>query len=163
MNTSGEATVGRESPWFAGWNLDNRVVNKKILLKKNPGKGCVLVFFATWCEPCKKGLSVLEANLSRLRQANLVPVLVAYRQDAGEVRPWAARNGLKTVHIILDRFGKASLAFGAAVMKGESESASLPRTVVLDPIGRVRAIFGQEGDDYMDRILAAAIDTTARR
>ncbi len=152
---SGGATVGAPAPWFSGWTLEDRVQNRDRLLK-GARSGLVVVLFATWCKPCVEGLERLKAGRARLREAGLDTVLVAYREEAATVAAWLGGRGMAKGAVLVDRFGVATRALGGARATKEGEIAQLPRTLVLSKDGTVRAVFGREGPDYLERILEAA-------
>ncbi len=154
LEKSGPLVVGTEAPWFSGWTPDDQVINRDRLLKAAPN-GVALVVFATWCAPCVEGLKRLAAGRDALEAAGVRPVLVAYREEAEVVTPWLAARGWKDTTVLIDRFGVAATALGVVTQSKEGERARLPRTVVVSGDGTVRAIFGREGDDYVERIVAA--------
>lgn len=160
LSTSGPACVGKKAPWFAGWTPENRVTNlRKVTdrLKAKNKKAAVLVFFGTWCKPCEAGLKKLKSELARLDAADAELVFVAYLMGdpADEVAPWLAARGFGGHTLIIDKFGEVSRAFGGEIKTRNGSSAELPKTVVLDQSGIVRAIFGREGPDYVDRLVQA--------
>lgn len=155
LTEAGPARVGALVPWFAGWTPDDQILNRsKVLAEQPPGtRAVVVVVFATWCQPCAVGLEVLAGAREKLAAHGITLLLVAWRQEADVVQPWLRARGLDPkTPLILDRFGRAAAALGAEV----ADKATLPRTVVLGPDGTVRAIFGAEGPDYLDRIVALA-------
>lgn len=151
---SGQAVVGETVPWFSGWTPNDKIVNRTGLLGQE-ARGHALVFFATWCAPCEVGLEQLVRARERLAAAKLRIVLVAYRQEASLVGPWLRHRGFGSAPVLLDRFGKIALTFGAAQVRKGGETSSLPRTILFDRTGRVRAIVGREGADYVDRLIGA--------
>lgn len=156
LDHSGEARVGSPAPWFAGWTLDNRILNRRHLLGAKGVEATVLVFFATWCKPCEAGLSALRDARPRLDAAGVRIVLVDLREEAAAVRPWLAARKLDGFDIVLDRFGKAAQTFGASSIEGGVERTQLPRTISMDASGVVRLIVGREGPDFVDAVLASA-------
>ena len=155
LERSGKLVVGEAAPWFSGWTPDDRVVNRDRLLAGTKG-GLALVVFATWCAPCVKDLERLATGRAQLDAAGVQTVLVAYREEAEVITPWLAERGWGGSTVLIDRFGVAAAALGAVARSKEGEKARLPRTVVLAADGTVRAIFGREGDDYVDRIVEAS-------
>lgn len=152
---SGPVQVGKQVPWFSGWTPDNRVLNRTRLLKDADARAFVLVLFARWCKPCERGLKMIAKRRADLKNAGIRLVLVGYQEDPAKVMPWLKARGLQGERLLIDRFGVATAALGG-VQKTESEqTATLPRTVVMTREGKVVAIFGKEGPDYVDRILAA--------
>jgi peroxiredoxin len=158
--------VGQPAPWLAGWsaNDSNEVINlQKILdeLKRRDGRGVAVVFCATWCSHCRPGLAHLRAALPRLRAAGLDLVFVAYlEQDEPPdgVAPWLEAQGLGGHRLIIDKYGRISSAYGVEARSDDKIVVTLPRTVVLDQAGVVRAILEREGEDYVMRILSSVAD-----
>lgn len=149
----GAIAVGEPAPWFAGWTLEDVVLNRTRLLASTPApRAHALVFFATWCRPCLKGLSAIAAARPALSAAGVQVVLVDFREEAATVRPFLKARGLEGVAVIVDKFGAVAQAFGAS----DGKTARLPRTVVIDAKGVVRGIFAAEGDDYVERLINAA-------
>ncbi|MGK0361403.1 MAG: peroxiredoxin [Bradymonadia bacterium] len=148
----GGIEVGKPAPWFAGWTLDDRVLNRTRLLATTPtARVHALVFFATWCRPCLKGLTGIAAARARLDAAGVRVVLVDFREDAEAVKPFLKAHGLQGLPVIVDKFGAVAQAFGAS----DGKTARLPRTVLLDAQGVVRGILAAEGADYVERLIKA--------
>ncbi|MEZ4471686.1 MAG: TlpA disulfide reductase family protein [bacterium] len=150
--------VGAPVPWFAGWTADDQVLNRtRLLAQAAPGtRGFVIVVFATWCVPCAAGLERLAGAHDRLDAAGLKLVLMAHREEPAAVQPWLAARGHGATSVIFDRFGRASASLGAE----RDQRVTLPRTLVLDASGTVRAVLGAEGPDYLDRIVGALASPT---
>lgn len=161
LDRLGPVAVGAPAPWFAGWTLDDTVINRTRVVDKaaKTQRGVALVFFATWCKPCVRGLDALAAARARLDAAGVTLLLVDFREEAATVRPFLAARGLGDAAVLLDKFGRAATAFGVS----DGRSARLPRTVVLDAQGVVRGIFAAEGPDYVERVLGALGPTQPAR
>jgi peroxiredoxin len=153
LQNAGQATVGRQVPWFSGWDTGNRVVNLTGLLQEGHA-GCLMILFATYCKPCEEGLRRLVGELPRLRDRGVKVILLDYREDAETVIPWLKKKGFPFDTVLLDPFGRLALTFGALEMVGREEKVSLPRSLVWDRAGIVRGIFGKEGEDYLARVLS---------
>lgn len=153
LTEMGPVKLGQAAPWFAGWSLDDTVLNRTRLLKRKAPqtKGFALVFFATWCAPCVKGLEALAKARPQLKAAGVELLVVDFREDAEVVRTFLAARGLTGARVLLDKFGRTAVAFGAS----DGKTARLPRTVVLDAEGVIRGLFAAEGPDYVARIIAA--------
>lgn len=183
LAAAGTSAPGKPLGWFAGWTLDGRVFNRTALLTAKGAatpaaiadahaaiapasagpaapRGHALVFFATWCKPCEAGLRELAAAQPRWTAAGLDVVLVAVGEDAATVTPWlAARPELapltSAATVLPDRFGVVGRDL-AGIGADAAVRSSLPRTVVTDAAGVVRAVLGAEGEDYVAVVLAAA-------
>jgi thiol-disulfide isomerase/thioredoxin len=88
-----------------------------------------LVFFATWCPPCREELPRLQEVDARWRDAGyrLVVIAVAARQSAGRVREFTTEHRVPG-ETLFDARGEAEGAFGAD---------ALPLHVLLDASGNV--------------------------
>jgi thiol-disulfide isomerase/thioredoxin len=149
LSRSGEASVSEAAPWLSGWTTKEQVWSLKRALADSMTTRVALVFFATWCPPCREGIARLTAHASELRAAGVGVVLVDFKEDARKVQRFVGAS--PAFPVVLDRFGmteKTYLRIGDGPVR-------LPRTVVIGRDGAVRAIFGSEGKDYVDRILAA--------
>ncbi|MFC1889190.1 peroxiredoxin family protein [Thermodesulfobacteriota bacterium] len=148
LRKSGEAVVGKPAPWFSGWTGENKVVNLNKLLADPDAKCVALAFFATHCKPCRKGLEMLRDSESRLRKAGIKVVLVDFAEKEDKASAYVKELRLPFM-LVLDTYGK---------MKGtylNGNKPELPRTVLIGKDGSVRAIFGEEGEDYINRIVMA--------
>lgn len=153
IRRSGDAEVGKDAPWFAAWTPGNAVINTKILLKDDATKRIAYVFFATYCEPCRYGLNFVKQNKVRLEAAGVRVVLVDYMEDAGEVKPYLEKMGLKGFIVALDKFGQNGRKFGIEKKTKNDVSAALPRTFIVGGDGRLKKIIGAEGEDYVEQLI----------
>jgi peroxiredoxin len=158
LYASGSAKVGSAAPSFGGWDLAQHKVLTLDGLRRTPFlQPLLLTFGASWCKPCAEGLPRLKALAVKHPEVRLV--LVAVENDAGQAQKFAARVGIDGP-AVLDRFEQIARAYGVA---GE-EKTQLPRTFLIDAAGRIRAIYGAEGDDFEKAIEAdlEAAKTLAR-
>jgi peroxiredoxin len=151
----GKNQVGGDLPWFAAEIVDGSVLNrKKVLarLKANKQKGVVLVFFATWCAPCKIGIMELVNHSQRLDSAGVTLLLVDYNEDGAGAEAFLEKLGASKYSVLPDRYGEIGKLFG--VVNPES-GGGLPKTFVAGSDGKILAIFSIEGYDYVERIIHA--------
>jgi thiol-disulfide isomerase/thioredoxin len=96
------------------------------VLTKHRGRVVFLDFWASWCEPCKISLPLVEKFARAHPEVDVVPV------DVGEPRAvvaaYAKAHGMQ--HVALD---PRSLSQGFFQIEG------FPTMVVVDPQGRIRA------------------------
>jgi thiol-disulfide isomerase/thioredoxin len=96
------------------------------VLTQHRGRVVFLDFFASWCEPCKVSLPIVERFARAHPEVDVIPV------DEGEPRAVAAAfaraKGLRDVAL-----DPHLLAGGYFQIEG------LPTMVVIDPQGRIRA------------------------
>lgn len=149
LSHSGEAAVFEAAPWLSGWTIDEQVWNLKRAFADSLTTRVALVFFATWCPPCREGIARLTARASELRAAGVGVVLVDFKEDARKVERFV--GAAPAFPVVLDRFGTTEKTY---LCSGD-EPVMLPRTVIVGRDGVVQAIFGAEGGDYVDRVLAA--------
>ena len=157
LDKMGPVVPGAEAPWLAGWKTDGKPTNIALQLKGR--KALAVVFFATWCKPCRKGLKLLADNRARLDESGIGVLLVDLMEEREAVAAYMSRMKLAHWPVIIDSTGQIFKDYGivaTAAAKDGAGSASLPRTVVVDSSRKVLALFGEEGSDYVDAILAAA-------
>jgi len=99
---------------------------KPFSLAAHHGRIVFLDFFASWCEPCRISLPLVEGFARAHPEADVVPV------DVGEAPSAAARfsRELGLHRVALDRDKLAAAWFGVI---------GFPTMVVIDPRSRVRA------------------------
>jgi hypothetical protein len=145
----GEAVVGDLAPWLAGWTLDEEEFNIRKPFEDPKVQRLALVFFAEWCIQCRVGISQLAAEAGRIDSNGVYVALVDVR-DA----PKRARRFLRGLQIpfpvVLDRTGTSEKAY----LGEKNGKYFLPRTAIISREGHVEAIFGREGDDFVDRVIA---------
>lgn len=90
------------------------------------GRVLFLDFYASWCEPCKLELPLVESWARKHPEASVVPVDVA--EPRAVARAFARRYGLRNVAV--DPRGDAAGIF---------QLGGFPTIVVIDPAGRIRA------------------------
>ena len=148
FQTSGQAVVGAAAPWFSGWTVDEQVFNLKKAWADPTTERVALVFWATWCAPCREGMKRLCAAKAKLDAAGVKIVLVNVGEPAEKVRKFLKRNPMK-FPVVVDPYGRAKKPF---LGNGDGLGA-LPRTVVIGRDGKVIRIIGEEGPDYVEQIV----------
>ena len=162
LSSSGQARVGETSPWFAGFLAGGgqRVVNPTLLasqLDKENNHALAILFFGTWCKPCEAGLRRLAAEREALRRAGVSLLLVALVEDGESldgVATWVTARGLGDVPLVIDRFAQIARPFGAESVESGRVKRELPLTAVLGADGKIKALFGAEGADFVLRLTA---------
>lgn len=148
LQSAGAALVGEEAPWIAGWTLDGDVWNLRLAFSDTTTDRVAIVFFASWCAPCRHGLDVLRARSADLSANRVQVVLVNLQEDADKVRSFVGER--PRFPVVLDRYGATQQTY----LRTVAGSVALPQTVVVRRDGRIQAILGREGADYVDRIIA---------
>lgn len=144
----GPVEVGKKMPSFGGWTVQNNMWSSREIFKETPPPKAVLVsYFATWCEPCKKGLPILwETSLET--QTELI--LVAVDSDTQKVSNYLESLKINPV-TVMDKFNKIAARHGVIP---DGEKISLPKTFLLDQQQVVRVIYTLEGNDFKTRLVS---------
>jgi thiol-disulfide isomerase/thioredoxin len=145
---SGTAIAGRKAPWFSGWTVDNKVFNIKKPFEDPDVKLLAVSFFATWCVPCKKGIDMLCSGAEKLKQAGIYVVLVDVGEEELIVKKYVDEYKI-SLPVVVDKFEKAKEIY----LQKVGEKVSIPKTIIIDREGKIKAIFCREGDDYLERVI----------
>ncbi len=117
--------VGQPAPDFTLQDLDGRTWH----LRDLQGRVVVLNMWATWCEPCKVEMPLLQ-TLAVNHPHDVVILGVNYGEDPAAVQAFAQKYGL-TFPLLLDPERVVVRRYGAR---------GLPTTVFIDRDGIVRGI-----------------------
>lgn len=108
--------VGEPAPPFAMRALDRSMFS----LSDYTGSGApkakkalLLVFFATWCEPCKKEIPIIKLIYSRWQGKGVGVIYVGLSQGPKELEPFANEQNLPWP-VVPDAFGLLGRRYGAA-------------------------------------------------
>lgn len=165
LQESGRARVGGAAPTFGGWDVSGRKVLTLDGLRRTPSLSPLLITFgASFCKPCNEGIPRLKALAAR---RGLRLVLIDVEADAEKAQQFAARMELPRELCVLDKFTEIARTYGVAgVATDGSVTTALPRTFLVDSLGKVRGIYGEEGDDLESAIaadLAAGAATAGKK
>lgn len=136
-------------PWFAVRELGVAgepftKTHLQQLSEKN--ERVALVYFATWCLPCRAGIKRLAAAQNELVQNKVGVVLVNVGEpDEKRVRRWLEKAKASNIKVVVDPFRRMTENFG---LVNEGEEMSLPKTLLVDSKARPLMLVGQEGDDW---------------
>ena len=148
LQESGSARVGSAAPSFGGWDLTGERVLTLEGLRRTPVLQPLLITFgASWCKPCVEGLPRLKAFTRKHPELRMV--YIAVEGDPARAQQFAAKAGIDGPSV-LDKLELIARTYGLA---GEQRT-QLPRTFLVDAGGKVRAIYGVEGEDLEKAIEA---------
>jgi peroxiredoxin len=148
MTESGSARIGSAAPSFGGWDLSARNVLTLDGLRRTPTMASLLITFgASFCKPCNEGVPRLVALTKKHPELRLV--LIDVESDSQKAQEFVQRVGMEGP-AILDKFEQIAKTYGLA-NDGRTE---LPRTFLVDQMGKVRAIYKEEGPDFESLILS---------
>ena len=150
---SGAARVGSAAPSFGGWDLAGRKVLTLDGLRRTPNMAPLLITFgASWCKPCNEGLPRLVSLTKKRSELRLV--LIDVESDGLVAQEFAQKMGVDGP-AILDKFEQIAKTYGVA----GDEKTQLPRTFLVDQMGKVRAIYREEGVD-LEKVIEADLEAS---
>lgn len=142
-------TISDSLPWFAVREFsENMVPFTRSHLEKLTKKSdrTALVYFATWCVPCRVGVKRLVENLDELNKNKVSVVLVNIgERDEGAIKKWLQKLNASVFTVVVDPFKRLTEGFG---LVKENEEISLPRTIVLDSAMKPLFMLSEEGQDW---------------
>jgi|HubBroStandDraft_1064217.scaffolds.fasta_scaffold05934_4 peroxiredoxin len=113
------------------------------------GRAALLVFWATWCMPCRAEAPVINEVSRRWHDRNVVVLGIDTDEPGqGDPREFAVARGL-VYPILRDQSAEASHAY---------DVEALPTLVVISTLGKIVAIrTGVTGDGEIDRLIRQAL------
>lgn len=118
--------VGKPAPAFKLPDLDG----KEVSLDQYKGQVVMLDFWATWCNPCRISMPILE-QLQKEYPKNMVLLAINLQESRDEVRSFIREQGLNPSHVLLDQKGELGQMYG---------TDSIPMQVLIDKEGIVRDV-----------------------
>jgi cytochrome c biogenesis protein CcmG/thiol:disulfide interchange protein DsbE len=118
--------VDAPAPDFSLSGLDG----KPTTLAGLRGETVILNFWATWCDPCREELPLLD-RLARTYAGSLTVVAVETGEPAAEVRAFTEALGLGWIRVLTDPAGQVGDLY---LVRG------LPTTFFIDETGMIRRI-----------------------
>ncbi len=119
--------VGREAPNFSLEQLNG----SPITLADLRGKGVVLNFWGTWCEPCKAEMPALQKQYDAYKDKGLVIIGVNIGESPITIEPFLKQHGVN-FPILLDRKSQITKLY---------RIGPIPTTFFIDAEGEVQEIF----------------------
>lgn len=130
--------VGNDAPDFT---LD-LLAGDKFQLSEQHGKVIVLDFWASWCGPCVRAMPQIDAVVKEFEGQPVRLIGVNQQEDRATVKSMLERLEI-TPEIVLDIDGAASEKYNVT---------AIPQTVVIDPAGKVAAVFVGGGPQLADQL-----------
>jgi len=105
-----------------------------------------LVYFATWCVPCRAGIKMLVKSKAELDKRGIKVVLVnAGERDEALIKKMIASLGAGVFPVVIDPYKRLSEGIG---LVREGAAIALPMTLVVDKAGKPVFMVGEEGNDW---------------
>jgi len=145
----GKARVGEQAPWFSGWTLEDQIFNIRKPFTDGDNRRLALVFWATWCSPCRQGLERLSEAAESLDKAGIAVALVNVGESKKEVLKFF-KGSEPDFPVVLDPYQNCT----ASYLLRPDGRLSLPLTALISKDGMIDLLMGAEGNDYIERILA---------
>lgn len=135
--------------WFAAREMGgaNMPFTRAHLAKVAAGANRVaLVYFATWCVPCRAGIKALVNSRQELEQNGIKIILVnAGEREEAKIKKMVEGLGANVFPVVLDPYKRLSEGIG---LVKEGENIALPMTLVVDNAAKPVFMIGQEGSDW---------------
>ena len=98
--------VGQNAPPFRLRDMQSEDFVLNDIVGKNVAqpKTLVLVFFATWCGPCKREIPIMRDIYKRWKSSGVEVVYVGLRESAKSLKPFLEEVPLE-MRVLPDRFG----------------------------------------------------------
>lgn len=143
------SSIADSLPWFAvrEVGLANMPFTKKHLADVAQKHDRVaLVYFATWCIPCRVGVKRLVAAESLMAENKTDVILVNIGEpDEKSITKWVEKLGAGRFKVVVDPFKRMTENFG---ITRSGEEMALPKTLVVDSNVKPVMLVGQEGNDW---------------
>lgn len=137
-------SVGRQIE-LVGTTLDGR----KFQLSKFRGRPVLIHYWATWCEPCKQDMKLINRLMARYKRAGLTPVGINVDARKEDAEAFLSTNRLPWIQLFEEgglESSRLSKAFGVQ---------TLPTMMLIDKTGKVveHNITAAQLDDAIDAML----------
>jgi peroxiredoxin len=140
----GTVEIGKPAPDFVLKTLDGQ----EITLSHLQGKGIVLNFWATWCDPCRREMPLIEEKYQQLKDKGVEVLAINIAESEVSVSGFVNRLGI-TFPILMDKDRQITNLY---------EVGPLPSTFFIDKNGTVVAHFvGEMNDKTINDHLAMII------
>lgn len=139
--------VGDRAPNFSLKSLTGEQVALRDLIQKGPA---LVVFFATWCAPCKAEVPILNQIHEKYRDKGLTVVGISVEEKRDKVTAFSQKNDLR-YPVLLDPDGKVAKQYGLI---------AVPMNLVLNQQGIVLIKHSRIIDEEMTTMLEAIAEET---
>jgi cytochrome c biogenesis protein CcmG/thiol:disulfide interchange protein DsbE len=120
----GADMVGKTAPALTAVDLEQQPAGLAAL----HGHAVLVMFWATWCGPCRKEMPVVQAAYEKFRDRGFAVIAVNVSDDRKDVERFVEKMGVK-FPVVLDPDGDTAERFGVV---------ALPTSYVIDAVGTVR-------------------------
>jgi len=131
--------IGQPAPQFKLLDLTGR----EVTLDQFKGRVVMLDFWATWCNPCRMTMPLLE-KLQQEYASTLVLLAINLQEPKDAVKEYVWKQGLRS-QVLLDEEGSVGALYGAE---------SIPMEVIIDKEGIVRHVQMGFGPNTLSQLRA---------
>jgi cytochrome c biogenesis protein CcmG, thiol:disulfide interchange protein DsbE len=135
-NSVSDPLVGHPAPDFSLVTLRSDTGKSALSLSNFKGKPVVLNFWASWCQPCKEELPLLENSWKQMQaqQKDIVFLGIDFQESSSDATSFLQLYGI-TYLALLDANGSVANKYGVT---------SLPQTIFINRNGTVTSREPQE-------------------
>jgi cytochrome c biogenesis protein CcmG/thiol:disulfide interchange protein DsbE len=129
QQASADPLLGHTAPDFSLATVDFPTGQRKIALTDFAGRPVVINFWATWCEPCKEEMPLLETTWKKLQAEgkDVVFLGIDFQESSSDVMLFLLPYGI-TYPVLLDSNGSAANKY---------RIVSLPDTFFINRQGKI--------------------------
>lgn len=121
------AQVGDDAPLFELETVDGKKVN----LEDFKGKGVLINFWGTWCEPCKREMPELENQYKEYKDKGVEVVAIHVRDNPQQIKQYlSSLKETPTFNVAMDNDNLVTDVYGVN---------PLPTTITVDKDGKVKS------------------------
>lgn len=133
--------MNKPAPRLVTTDLQQHPVN----LAELHGQTVLVMFWATWCGPCRKEMPEVQAVYEKYRNAGFAVIAVNVGEDREDVEKYVKKMDVR-LPIVLDSEGKIAERFGVI---------GLPTNYIVDGEGNIRdrILGGKLTADYLESIV----------
>lgn len=139
-SASQRVVVGQPLPTFALQDLQSGQPLSLTTLNRN---GLIVDIWASWCEPCRQELPLLDALAGRLSSSGVRIVAVSIDEKSEAAQSFLSQQKEWHLHLAHDPKGEVPQAL---------QPSKMPSTYVIDPQGRVQKILEGFDPRELDRL-----------